>query len=440
MRRVPVVLLLLTLAACSSSELPSPSDPDELIVFEGVNAVSTSELLDLVARDLERGPAGLRPGALDDAAYRIEYRYRLAGFDRVDVTSRIQGKKIIFHVVEGARLLLAQVHFEGATIFKTEELRQLAPTRFLGALPSYSRRSVILMEDSIVAAYRDRGYLDVAVAHRTAIQEGSPFAVAEIRGLPSDDALLEKTREFLGRPYTPAIPEAVEAAIVDFYREHGHPFATARVRPRVDHATGSVILEVELRQGPHAALENPKISGAVWTRENFILGRAGLKNGEEYRASDLRRAEERLLATAVFKRVRVSPSPTQEEAVTLPIEIEVEEREGGEASIRGGYGSFDGLRLGADLTGVNIWGGAESVRVGGSISKTGYRGDSELGVPYLFGTELRFGLSRPSPLIRPQRLLRQPRHPRQHAQHARCKQQPNLPGTFHNNVQMTNNE
>jgi len=91
--------------------------------------------------------------------------------------------------------------------------------------------------------------------------------------------------------------------------------------------------------------------------------------------------------------VRVSPSPSQEETVTLPIEIEVEEREGGEASIRGGYGSFDGLRLGADLTGVNIWGGAESIRVGGSISKTGYRGDSELGVPYLFGTELRFGLS-----------------------------------------------
>ena len=36
---------------------------------------------------------------------------------------------------------------------------------------------------------------------------------------------------------------------------------------------------------------------------------------------------------------------SQEEAVTLPIEIEVEEREGGEASLRGGYGSFDGPRL-----------------------------------------------------------------------------------------------
>lgn len=407
MRRACVLLLLLVPAACSSSELPSPSDPDGRIRFEGADAFSASELLDLVSHDLERLDEAEGPGALEDAAWRIQYRYRLAGYDRVSVTTTVKGKRITFHIDEGVRLLLAQVHFEGATVFKTDELKQLTPSRFLGTLPPYSKRALILMEDSIITAYRDRGYLDIQVTHRTAaqegredrmlvwfrIQEGSPHSVTEIRGLPANSALAEKTREFLGRPYSPATPEALEASIVDFYRDHGHPFATARVRPRIDPATGTVVLEVDLRQGPHAAIERPTIQGAVWTRERFILNRAGLKNAEEYRMSDLRRAEERLMATNVFKRVRVSPSRTQEEAVTLPIEIEVEEREGGEASLRGGYGSFEGLRLGADLTGVNIWGGAESLRVGGSISKTGYRGDSELGIPYLFGTDLRLGLS-----------------------------------------------
>ncbi len=390
MKRISVVLLLLALASCSSQEQTSPSDPDETVVFEGASAVSPSELLELVARDLKRFEAEPSSPALDDAAWRIEYRYRLSGFDRVDVTSSVAGKKIVFHITEGARMLLAQVHFDGATVFKVEELRQLAPSRFLGNLPPYSQRSVILMEDSIVAAYRDRGYLDVVVTHRIAVQDGledrmivwftiqenNPHAITEIR-----------------RPYSPGVPEALEGAIVDFYRDHGHPFATARVKPKIDHASGSVILDVELRQGPHAALQGTKVTGAVWTREKFILSRADLKEGEEYRLSDLRHAEERLMATNVFKRVRVSPSQTQEETVTLPVEIDVEEREGGEASIRGGYGSFDGLRLGADLTGVNIWGGAESIRVGGNVSKTGYRGETELGVPYLFGTELRLGLS-----------------------------------------------
>src|SRR5213076_3264748 len=106
------------------------------------------------------------------------------------------------------------------------------------------------------------------------------------------DALKEKTREFLGRPYSPGTPEALEGSIIDFYREHGHPFATVRVKPRIDHAGGSVILEVEFRLGAHAALEGTKVTGAVWTREKFILERAGLKQGEEYRVSDLRHAEE----------------------------------------------------------------------------------------------------------------------------------------------------
>jgi len=295
MNRILPALLLLALAACSSEEQVSPSKPDELVVFEGAAAVSPSELLELVSRDLEQFEADPGSPALDDAAYRIEYRYRLSGFDRIRVTSSVREKKIVFHIEEGPRMLLAQVHFDGETVFKADELRQLAPSRFLGNLPPYSQRSVVLMEDSILAAYRDRGYLDVVVTHRTAlqdghedrivvwftIQEGNPHAVTEIRGLPDDDALKEKTREFLGRPYSPGTPEALEAAIVDFYREHGHPFATTRVKPRIDHASGSVILEVELRQGAHAALEGTKVSGTVWTREKFILERADLKQGEE---------------------------------------------------------------------------------------------------------------------------------------------------------------
>jgi outer membrane protein assembly complex protein YaeT len=406
MKRASALLLVLATSACSSTEQASPTNPDERVTFEGANAVSASELLELVSHDLKRYDES-EPGALEDAAYRIEYRYRLDGFDRVAATPRVEGQKIVFHIDEGARVLLAQVHFEGATMFKPDELKELAPSRFLGNLPSYSRRSIILLEDSIVSAYRERGFLDVQVTHRTAvqeghddrmvvwftIQEGSPHVVTEIRGLPSDPALEEKTRVYLGRAYTPGTSESLEATIVDFYREHGHPFATARAKPQIDHATGTVILELDLRQGAHAGLAGTKVSGAVWTREEFILSRAGLKEGEEYRLSDLRKAEERLIATNAFKRVRVSPSPSQEETTTLPIEIEVEEREGGEASLTGGYGSFDGLRLGANVTGVNIWGGAETLRVGGNFSKTGHRGETELGVPYLFGSELRLGIS-----------------------------------------------
>jgi outer membrane protein assembly complex protein YaeT len=407
MRRIAPLLLILAISACSSETVVVPSNPDDVVVFEGASAVSVSELLELTAQDLKRYEEDPRRPALEDAAYRIEYRYRLDGYDRVVVTPRSEANRIVFHIVEGPRVLLAQVHFDGATVFRVEDLKALAPGRFLGNLPPFSARSLILLEDSLIGAYREKGYVDVAVTHRLAVQEGhadrivvwfmidegKPYVVAEIRGLPSNAGLAERTGDFLGRPYASDTGENLEATIVDYYRDHGHPFATARVKPRLDRTTGTAILEVEIREGLQVIVEELKISGTVWTRSSFIRDRADLEAGREYKSSDLHRAEDRLMATNIFRRVRVSPSITQQEAATVPIEIDVEERESGEASVRAGYGSFEGLRVGADLTGHNIWGGAESLRVGGNFSKVGYRGETELGVPYLGGTDVRLGLS-----------------------------------------------
>ena len=292
-------------------------------------------------------------------------------------------------------------------MFRTDVLRELVPGKFLGDSPPYSLRLVLLIEDGLIAAYRLKGYADVAVTRRVstdpdkngrvsvwfAIDEGRPYVVTEIRGLPPDAKLLVKTAGYVGRPFTPGTGESLEATIIDHYRDHGHPFATARTRTTVDRETGTVVFEADVRPGHHVKVGEKIIKGAVWSRSSFVENRVDLEPGKEVRASDLRRAEERLVATNNYKRARVSPGPFQEESGTVPIEIELEERETGEASLRGGYGSFEGVRLGSDLGGTNIWGGAESIRVGGSFSKVGYRGDAELGIPYLFGSDLRLGFN-----------------------------------------------
>lgn len=406
MRLLPALLLLLALASCKSAGEQDGPPPEERADFEGNEFMSASELRELVYRDLRRYEADSRPPALEDAAYRVEYQYRLEGFDRIRVIPRIEGGRVVFKIEEGPRMRLGRVRFVGATVFKDEELQELVPGRFLGDPPPYSLRLALLIEEGVIASYRDRGFIDAAVVRNVSepnpenrvdivftIEEGKPYFVTEIRGLPADAGLQEKTSPSLGRPYTPGTGETIEAVIVDFYREHGRPFATARLKPLPDRDTGSVTLEADVRPGPAVRIGELNITGTVWTRSSFIRHRVDIDPDGEYRASDLRRAEERLVATNIFKRVRISPGPFQEETGKVPLEVDVEERESGEASLRGGYGSFDRFRVGADLTGVNIWGGAESLRFGGSVSKTGHRGDAELGVPYLFGSELRLGVS-----------------------------------------------
>ena len=77
---------LLALAACSSGEEQDEAGPEETVTFEGNEQRSEDELREMIRGDLRRFEADRRPTALDDAAYRIEYQYRLDGFDRVKVT------------------------------------------------------------------------------------------------------------------------------------------------------------------------------------------------------------------------------------------------------------------------------------------------------------------------------------------------------------------
>src|SRR5688500_18880978 len=90
---------LLALAACASGE--EQDEQDEKVTFEGEENMSEGDLRDVIRSDLRRYEAERRPTSLDDAAYRIEYRYRLEGFDRVKVTPRVDGDRIVFKIEEG---------------------------------------------------------------------------------------------------------------------------------------------------------------------------------------------------------------------------------------------------------------------------------------------------------------------------------------------------
>src|SRR5204862_440589 len=173
---------------------------------------------------------------------RIEYQYRLEGFDRVKATPQVAGDRIVFRIVEGPRIRLGQVHFDGATLFDLEELKQLVPGRFLGEAPPYSLRLVLLIEDGVISAYRDRGYIDIVVSQRVspepdkngrvhvwfAIEEGQPYSVSEIRGVPSLYELQLKLveggdapdlRHAVGLPFLDCEPDVDAAVLVRLRRD-----------------------------------------------------------------------------------------------------------------------------------------------------------------------------------------------------------------------------
>ena len=381
-------------------------DPPPLeVAFEGRKAFSEAELRRAIEGDLERYAAEPRPAPLDDAVFRLTQHYRSRGYADVEVTAQVEGRRVLFRIVEKSLFRLGRIHFKGNTVYSDDQLKDLLERSASGRLLPYSKKLLALQVETILAAYAARGNIECAVAppgihvdpatarvHVTYdITEGRSFTIASVGPPPS--GLERRFAGYAGAPYDPSTPAEVEATASDHLRELGHPHPVVVATPKIDRDNARVTIALDIRPGPVARIGEIEVNGTDRTRKSFVQSRAALVRGRLFRASDVREAERRLLATGLFRQVRVTAQGFQEERGEVPIEIFIQETMPGEVSIRGGTGSLDGPRVGADVAYQNLLGMGVLGRVGGTVSRTGGRGDVELAFPWFLGTDFRPGLS-----------------------------------------------
>ena len=102
---------------------------------------------------------------------------------------------------------------------------------------------------------------------------------------------------------------------------------------------------------------------------NWYTGGAGITPGTEYSALITRAAETRLRDLGVFESVRIIPADHVNPDGTIPIEIVVSERK--RHVIGGGvnYSNTEGAGVELYWQDRNLWGGAESLRLSGELSR-----------------------------------------------------------------------
>lgn len=382
----------------------SPQNSTLKVEFEGRKAFGESQLRKEVEGDIKRYRDNPRPAPLDDAVFRLIQYYRSRGYAMAQVEAHAEEGRILFQIVEGPLVKLGRIHFEGNTVFSDRELKELLDRSASGRLLPYSRKLIALQSETILAAYSLKGYIEASVAdpgagryepetaraHVTySITEGRPYSISSVG--PAPPGLENRFSSYVGSPYDPASAAEVEAAASDHLRESGHPHPVVLATPKIDPLTGTVAIHLEVTAGPVARIGKVDVKGNDRTRETFIRTRAHIVSGRLFRASTIREAERRLGATGLFRLVQVTPGEVVQEEV--PILIDVEEMKPGEVSIRAGTGSIDGPRVGADVSYQNLFGMGGLVRLGGTVSRNGQRGDFEFAMPWFAGTDLRPGLS-----------------------------------------------
>lgn len=406
----PIGFALLVLAGCGGG--PEPADPDDPAAFRFVWATVFDEdtLAEHVARDQERYREEPRRTVLEDAAFRIEQAYRLEGYYRVSVMVDAFADRPTFLIEEGPQFGLGRVHFVGNRFITDEELKQLTPDELPGTTLPFSERLVARLRADVARLYDSRGFIEVEIGEPAArveeeeeqvnvtisITEGRNYQVEKFEGLAADKELGKRLEAFLGQAYTSGTVRRVEAALLDHYRERGRPFVRARVEPWLDWRYGQAILRINLDPGKEARISGFEVEGNERTRDSFVLQRSGLGRKEPYRSSDLRSAEKRLQETGLFRTARVEAGEFDEEKDpkdgNLKLKLTLEEVDPGEVSVSAGYSTLDGLRVGADAKYMNLFGGAELLRVGGTVSQFGWRADADAKMRFFMGWDLTPGV------------------------------------------------
>lgn len=302
-----------------------------------------------------------------------------------------------FSIVEGRQVLVRSMRFPGATVLSEEELRTMVEEAARAELPAtpHPYRGRIWRERTftvgaygtaaqrIVDAYRERGYLDAAVATPVTAREDTPEGprldvtlrvtegprsyVEELvfdgnRALPSA-ALAEAWGLPLGVALSYREVSEARVRLSDWYREKGYAFA--RVEPEIerspDHTRARV--RVVVHEGPRVRIGRVEVRGNSTTRDAVLRSRLDLREGDTFSLSGLRASQRQLYDLGVFSAVNVGLEDGDIEAPVKTLLVRVVQDRRVRLEMRAGFSLGQGARLGLEFALLDIGGFAMNLAV-----------------------------------------------------------------------------
>ncbi len=316
------------------------------------------------------------------------------------VPGRPGENRLIFIVEEGSRVALADIEFEGNTVFSDEGLRKTLETKtegFLWFRPGTFDEERIRtdLRDKLPAHYNTKGYLDFSVIGdsiavdpntgkaRLVIQvvEGPQYKLSEfeVRGnrrFPTEELkryFEEASGGIFGLSFGSARVIGEDSvfnatAFVDatrrvhqLYTNQGYLYA--QVEPHIEKIDGQNAVRVswEIQEGEPAYIRRVTILGNTFTHEDVIRSQLVTIPGDVYSEELLIQSYQRIGALGFFETPMQTPRIVPDETTgDVDITFEVKEKQTGSVNFGTAVGGGTGLAgfLGYDQP--NLFGKAKS--------------------------------------------------------------------------------
>jgi outer membrane protein insertion porin family len=262
--------------------------------------------------------------------------------------------------------------------------------------PVEFRRDVL----RLILFYRQSGFMEVAVdtvvqrgahdVHLTfQITEGPPIVVTrvEVTGLDSVDVASKDILVDLplreGKPFNRFLFQASADSIIGRLRNRGYPGAEVFRNYRVDRASRTAQVSLDVVAGQRAVFGGTRVEGAVRVDTTFIRQLLSARKGQRFSQQDLFQSQRKLYQTELFRLATVTIDSSQYRGDSSAVPLVVQVAEGAPHRIRSsvGFATNDCFRTGAGWTSRNLFGTGRLFDLSARISKVG------VGDPFGFGLE-----------------------------------------------------
>jgi len=387
------------------------------IRFEGNKELSTDKL---TKDGLElRQDAIFSTKDLDKSVAKIKKLYSDDGYYLVEVTPRVESRSpsemvVTFKIVEGKKVLISTIRFDGNKEFSARKLRGFMETKekwFLSWLTNAGTyKEEVLKNDALIIAdkYMNTGYINVKVGEPSVklndardalevtigITEGDQFRMGEI-GFSGDlldpaSELRKKLKAEQGQIFSRATMRSDIGTLTDIYGDKGYAFASITPITKPNPEKKIVDVTFDMEKGDLVHIERISIAGNPKTRDKVIRREMRVTEGETFSATGMKRSKQNLMNTGFFEEANISTAKGSS-TDKLNVSVEVKEKPTGTFSIGGGYSSLDGIIGQGSVQQSNFLGLGLKANLSGSIGGRSQTYSLGLTDPYFLDTKWNLG-------------------------------------------------
>jgi outer membrane protein insertion porin family len=376
-----------------------------------------------VARDKVETAAGITPRTILDRSKvaegieKVRKLYNDQGYvnARIDSAVSVEANNqavVAIDIVEGNRLLIKRISFEGNKTFSDGELKGLMATKEEWLFSFITNRGVldrdILTNDTAILLnhYYDHGYIDSKIAEPVVlrgrdglevvirIEEGEQYRVGkvEIGGDLIQDGrqMLGKVKLTSGQIFRGSRLREDITTLTEIYSNKGFAFVQVEPVTQVNSKEKKVDVALVIAKGPPVYFNRVLVAGNTKTRDKVIRRELQAAEQELFSGSKITQSRNALQRTGYFEDVQLTTKKTGQPD-TVDLLVEVKEGPTGTFSVGAGFSSGDGFLFNASIAERNFLGLGQ--RLNGSFSIGSSRQDFIVSFtePYLRDTQFALG-------------------------------------------------